>query len=180
MPDRIDRNVVRQQCLDAAASPSDAVDAFVTTMIWGYGSVGYGSWRVSRIFGMNPNLPERLWHLAGTVAVLGGVAAYRALATDRVRFLGPAFGTKYLSFVPQHDRLPPALIHDAVVARAIEGLGGPRWSPLTWSSATYERYVLSMSRWAADLNLSATDLEWILFGSRASGQWASILSVGAD
>lgn len=177
LPGRLDRKVVGSVCANAGTSDSAAADAFLAAMIWGYGSVGYGPWRVRRQFDANAGLPGLLRAFADVVAQRGAVAAYDEMATNRVRFLGPAFGTKYLSFVPQNEKFHPALIHDAVVSRAIHNAGGPRWSPSTWRTATYGEYVQSMSCWAADLKVAPTELEWIVFGSRASGQWASPLSL---
>lgn len=102
LPERIDRDVVREACMDATVGPAEAERAFVVTMVWGYGRVGYGTWRTRRVLTRTRTAPALLAEVAGCLAEDGSVAAYRLLGGhDRIWGLGPAFGTRYLSFCPQ-------------------------------------------------------------------------------
>jgi hypothetical protein len=38
---------VRSACINAAASPDEAIDSFLAVMAWGHGQVGYGVWRTA-------------------------------------------------------------------------------------------------------------------------------------
>ncbi|WP_229069717.1 hypothetical protein [Actinoplanes sp. DH11] len=44
----------------AADSEAEAVQAFVTAMVWGYGPAGYGAFRTARILTKNPQAPQIL------------------------------------------------------------------------------------------------------------------------
>jgi hypothetical protein len=100
-----------------------AVGAFIAAMIWGYGPIGYGPFRARRVLDQNPDAPVRLLACAETARNEGPLAAFRCLADRPLRFLGPAFGTKYLCFctravADRHDgRTAPVLDSAPGVAR---------------------------------------------------------------
>lgn len=50
LPSPLDREQVRRACAEAGASENAAKSAFLATMAWGYGNVGYGAWRVAQAF----------------------------------------------------------------------------------------------------------------------------------
>ena len=83
----------------AQKSPKKAVEAFIASMVWGFGRTGYGVLRTNRILSANPDAPEKLHHVAKVLAAEGPVEGYRAMANDdRLKWLGPAFGTKFLHY----------------------------------------------------------------------------------
>ncbi|MEQ8436533.1 MAG: hypothetical protein RIB65_03515 [Ilumatobacter fluminis] len=55
LPAQLTRDVVRNACRRAAESPEAAVDAFLVTMMWGYGNVGYGRYRTNKVLTENAN-----------------------------------------------------------------------------------------------------------------------------
>jgi hypothetical protein len=94
VPSRLDRAEVRRR----SETPQDAGHAlggFLAAMVWGFGRVGYGPWRVRQALDGRPDLPEVLLEAARHAAG-DAVAGYRALAIHRPPWIGPAFATKYL------------------------------------------------------------------------------------
>lgn len=86
-------------------------------------------------------------------------AAYEALrpAGNLIRWLGPAFFSKFLYFAGAGRPDHPCLILDARVAKALHLAG---WSSLhpggAWPAGTYERYCELLSRWANDSDVRGT------------------------
>ncbi|MEQ8436534.1 MAG: hypothetical protein RIB65_03520 [Ilumatobacter fluminis] len=104
----------------------------------------------------------------------GPVEAYRFLANEgRLRHLGPAFGTKYLHFVPQATS-GEALVLDAIVCRAIRKLADISLRPWQWRTAMYERYLSLVDGLAGDIGIAPSDVEMLLFVSEleVSGRWS--------
>ena len=101
LPNRLDRATVRAACSQAARSPAAAWQAFLVVMVWGQGRTGYGPWRTARILQDTSNAKDRLARVAQHLAQDGALEAYRQFGGNcRLRWLGPAFGTKYLYFCP--------------------------------------------------------------------------------
>jgi hypothetical protein len=172
LPDRIGREHVRSMAACAADDDERAINAFVASMVWGFGRVGYGPWRTRRILDENPGVASQLRRSAEIQAQAGAVESYRYLANEgRIRFLGPAFATKYLHFVPQAITGPPALILDAVVSRAIATMTGAALRPTIWRTATYARYLDLVVGWSDALGADPPTIEMLLFVSQAPGQW---------
>lgn len=176
LPDHLDREVVRQACQDAGRDPASARRGFLATMAWGYARVGYGPWRTARILRETPNAEGRLVSVARTLAAEGAPAAYRQLADNqRLVWLGPAFGTKYLYFCPQPADGPRALILDRLVADWLGQHTPLRLNPLSWSPRVYDRYLHQLGHWSAALDVEPEHLEELIFRARSvevGNQWA--------
>jgi hypothetical protein len=175
LPDAVDRAAIRAAARQAADGPTQAVDAFVAAMVWGYGRVGYGPWRTRRVLHATPDAAASLATAARIVATDGGLAAYEALSGSlRLRYLGPAFGTKFLYFVP-HRSDSSALILDRLVARWLNRNIDARINALYWAPATYRYYVALLSEWARQLDVTPDTIEERIFvasATEAGGQWA--------
>jgi len=177
LPDRLDRSVARGACRRAAASAVEAEQAFLAVMAWGYGRVGYGPYRVRRLFDATPDAGTQLQTAAGVLAEQGPVAAYARLGDHgvaRLAGLGPAFGTKFLYFCSRLGN-PPALILDRLVAQWLRDHTDLLLNEVRWSAATYARYLGSMYAWAAKLGVAADELEACVFSEQAGlagSQWA--------
>jgi len=79
-----------------------------------------------------------------------------------LRFLGPAFGTKYLYFAGAGRGSHRSLILDSRVAESLRALSG--WSDLpagAWSADTYERYCDVLEGWREARSLK-TAAQWEL------------------
>jgi len=173
LPDRLTRDDVREHASNASKSDAFALEAFLASMAWGYGNVGYGPWRTERVLRLNPDASAMLRQAAEHLSTAGAVPAYRFLANSgRLKYLGPAFGTKFLHFAPQSPTGSPALILDAIVTRAVRSVSGVLLSATTWNTLTYERYLTTITGWASGLGIEAADAEMLLFVGESPGQWA--------
>lgn len=178
LPDALDRTEIRELCVDADKSPEGAETAFMAVMVWGYAEVGYGPWRSSRILAVNRDPVSRLQTVAETLRSDGPEPAYRRLsdyADCRLRFLGPAFGTKFLAFCSANEQ-QPALILDRLVAAWLARNTTLKLDAASWSPATYGRYLAEMYSWATLLKVRPDDLECQIFSAEADkigNKWSS-------
>lgn len=186
---RIDRSTVSALCapdvLGASGGQADdtaVVKAFLASMIWGYGLVGYGPYRTERILTRDSTAEdkeaiEQLVEIAGIAHSAGGVAAFDYVATQRrsgvpfLKYLGPAFGTKFLYFLTKDSSVPTTPVFDSVVHGWLQqhapeaGTFSLSW----WDTSSYGRYVDLLHSWAAELSaldersLDADDLEFLMF-----------------
>lgn len=149
----------------------------MVAMAWGYGGVGYGPWRITRILTQNRGAAARLHAAAVTLTSSGPESAYRRMtdyADCRLRFLGPAFGTKFLAFCSADSR-QPALILDRLVASWLARNTRLQLNPIPWDPTAYSRYLRTMCGWADALGIEPDDLECRVFSAEANAvanQWA--------
>jgi hypothetical protein len=176
LPDRLDRATVRAACSQAARSPAAAWQAFMVVMVWGQGMTGYGPWRTARILNDTSDAKDRLARVARHLAQDGALEAYRRFGGDcRLRWLGPAFGTKYLYFCPQGPG-SPALILDRLVAQWLTNNTQRTVRAGPWSPSTYRRYLELVGSWATALDVAADEVEWCMFQAQSDqtgNQWAA-------
>lgn len=168
LPDHIDRAEATRHAA-RAATPEGAEPAFLVAMIWGYGPVGYGAWRTARVLAENPHAIDRLAEVARVARDDGGLAAFRVMADKPLRYLGVAFGTKYLRFVTAAQpsgHVAPIL--DAVVRRWLVAHLGLRLNIDEWQPEVYGRYVELLTSWSAELDLTADTVEQLIFRSAIS------------
>lgn len=186
---RIDRDQVSALCAPevlgtASGNIDDAavVKAFLASMIWGYGLVGYGPFRTERILTRNSTAPDeetvnQLVAVAAIAQSKGGVEAFDHVATQRrsgtayLKYLGPAFGTKFLYFLTKASTVQTTPVFDSLVHGWLQqhapetGSFSLSW----WDTSSYERYVDLLQSWAAELSapggysLEADDLEFLMF-----------------
>lgn len=179
LPDLIDRTAVHRVFSSVGESEAFATRAFLVSMVWGYGKVGYGPWRARRVL-EQPGAAAKLLEVAQIVRADGGLAGYAALAREhRIRWLGPAFGTKFLYFCPQSDNGQRSLILDRIVADWLNQHLRPGFNPVPWAPRTYRRYLGLMEDWAAGLAVCPEVLEERLFVANATGQWSARSPAGA-
>ena len=173
LPMPISRKDVEKWTRQANAGEHDAVQAFVVSMVWGYGTTGYGPWRTQRVLTKNPEVFPRLVRAADIERRSGDLAAYSYMALEgRLKFLGPAFGTKFLHFVSERAPSKQPLILDAVVSRALMELAGLSVASTAWSDQTYLSYLKVVRAWSDDLKVDPPDLERILFASQQPAERA--------
>jgi hypothetical protein len=177
LPDELDRSSVRDVCARAVVSERAAQQALLATLAWGYGWVGYGPHRADAML-LAPDAAKRLRAVAKIAASEGAIAAYRSLGHEnRVKGLGPAFGTKFIAFCQPETVLPPALIHDELVTAWLEANGRADLRASTWAPRKYEAYLDQVGAWATELRVTAETIEYLIFQDEADrrpgNQWAS-------
>lgn len=179
-PAPITRERVAEFAAAVTADDQDAQrEAFVVAMIWGFGTVPYGPFRLARIMAA-PQFAAHLQEL--TVAILdgGAVEAYRFAHRRRrtessfLKWLGPAFGTKYIYFVSLgNGEVGPIL--DEVVRDwfRVHVSGINLWVGQWGWPARYEEYAATVSDWGERLGVSAGDVEYLMFAQQQSrdGNW---------
>lgn len=162
-------------------------DAFVVAMIWGYGPVPYGPFRTHRIMA-RPEFADELAEVTRVAIEHGGVAAYRLVHQRRsekpgaagifLKWLGPAFGTKYIYFITranQHGQVTPVL--DEVVRRwfAINASAANVHIGYQWEHPDrYGNFVDTVHEWGRELGIAADDVEYLIFAQQQAsdgGQW---------
>lgn len=148
--------------------------AFVAAMAWGYGPAGYGPYRTARVLlaadgdGPNGHVLDRLRTATLVAREHGAVAGYYTLNNQpgRVRFLGPAFFTKWLYFttaVVGPDDPGAAPILDLRVRNWIAENGGVHLR--LDKTRDYARYLQLLDGWGAlpDRKFSRATVERAIF-----------------
>ena len=172
LPECLGRDAVRRVVPAASRDKNSALEAFLLSMAWGYGGVGYGPWRTKRIMCSNPNAPEVFMQASKILSAEGPISSYGFLSgSGRLKYLGPSFGTKFLYVVSDDEPASVALIFDAVVSRAIELGTGLRIPATLWNPDNYRRYLSLVSGWACQLKCTPADVELLLFVGESPGQW---------
>jgi len=112
-----------------------AEKAFVAIMVWGYGTTGYGPHRVKE---MRASRQEGLGSYMVNIteaASDGPVEAYRFLANNKAKQLGPSYGSKVAYFATPGEVSP---VLDSEVAQWIQQYEGRAHFQLTeWSTLQY-------------------------------------------
>jgi hypothetical protein len=96
--------------------------------------------------------------------------AYRLLMPNgrpAIRYLGPAFLTKFLYFAGGGDPVHRCLILDERVARSVRGHCGATWFPIRgWYPETYAWYCDQLAEEATVRGRAADEIELLLFEGR--------------
>lgn len=184
LPAEINRMAVRGVCARAGVSEKAAQQALLATVVWGYGWVGYGPHRADAML-FAPDTAKRLRAVAKIVANEGAMAAYRSLGREnRIKGLGPAFGTKYIAFCQPEGVLPAALIHDELVTAWLEANGRADLRASTWAPRKYEAYLVQVQSWAKKLDVTPETVEYLIFqdeaDKRPGNQWARLADDSGD
>lgn len=200
----IDRGTVRKLSSPMELRSGDederrqaAATAFVASMVWGYGQVGYGPYRTERVLTTSPDAIGSLIEVAQIAQdpMRGGLEAFRHIQSERkkpggyLKYLGPAFGTKYLYFLTKaSDEVDTTPVMDALVAKWFrqyaESIAGFNLS--WWDSKSYERYLHALGTWAREINdahprsapLDLDDIELLIFSTTREGSsdaWGSLI-----
>lgn len=177
LPDALDRTAVRDVCARAGASEAAAQQALLATLAWGYGWVGYGPHRADAML-LASDAAKQLRAVAKIAATEGAIAAYRSLGGEnRIKGLGPAFGTKFIASCQPETVLPAALIHDELVTAWLEMNGRADLRASTWAPRKYAAYLDQMGAWAKKLHVTPETIEYLIFqheaDRRPGNQWAS-------
>ena len=162
LPEDIDREVVRGIC---CSSRFGIREKFLSVMVWGYGDRGYGPFRVTQM--MNQGHTENVLTEVYKLSQYGEVkSAYEYLSTNRIRGLGPSYGSKFMSFCA--PRTVGAPIYDSLIARwvgvfAEKDFVGVAVSSETWNLKTYSRYWDWVKMHSEELECYPDEVELVLF-----------------
>jgi len=162
LPDDLSRDDVRRVCnLNKSTIP----ERFVVSMIWGYGDLGYGSYRVKKMFS-TPGFNEKIQQSFDLARAGNSLEAYIFLSKNKVQQLGPAFGSKWLSFASSNEQ--PAPIYDSFISLwikkyATKEFGSVATSSEVWNKKTYGAYLEWMNLNSRALEVKADDLELVIF-----------------
>lgn len=160
--------VDRRAALDIGAAvhdPTSALHAYVAAAVWGTGTNARGVTRRCAPFA-GPGIGQQLLSTARILLDSGPDQAYAELHGDRrVRYLGPAFGTKFLYFCG-FDRAPGSrqpLILDSYVASALNQLCGLGLPLADFAPEAYRFYLDLAHRWADEWGTRPDVIERVLF-----------------
>jgi hypothetical protein len=173
VPDTVDREEATKHAA-AVIDDSSAEAAFIAAMIWGYGRIGYGAYRARRVLLLNPEAGSRLAETARVARDHGPISAFQTLRDARLKYLGVAFGTKYLYFCTRAvrdrhgDRTAPIL--DTVVRQWLVTHADLRLRLNGWYEDEYVEYLGALSDWSAQLALPMDTIEELIFRSQI-GRW---------
>ena len=153
---------------------------FVVVMIWGYGKVGVGPWRVAQMM-KSPSFPQILCEVGKDCYYGLFLRAYERLIGN-INRLGPSFASKYLYFFCRnYGATVKPLIFDSVVIQTMRTFDWPTEfvdyiaidaNPKSKPFA-YGQYLVLMHNWANAIQCRPDQLEYFLW-ARGMG----ILRVG--
>ncbi|MFF3253859.1 hypothetical protein ACFYWP_23260 [Actinacidiphila glaucinigra] len=134
-------------------SDEDVLRLLWHVLAWGSGSKLRNNHRRLDVIGEGTSTAAAALREAASLARTDPEAAYRRLFTGtRVRYLGPAFFTKYLYFAGGGSSEHPCVILDSQVAETLNKRCG--WHSLrsggNWPPETYQRYCTLLTRWARE------------------------------
>jgi hypothetical protein len=162
LPSEIDRVAVHKICESAKYS---IIEKFLSVMVWGYGDRGYGTYRVTQMLNQE-NSEEILSRTFGICRNGEPKAAYEYLKQNRIRMLGPSYGSKFLTFCTPREIGAP--IYDSLIAIWIEEfakkdfMGSPTSSE-NWNLKTYSKYWEWVKDHSEKLDCYPDEIELVLF-----------------
>ena len=162
LPAEVDRQTVRDVC---NSENYGIREKFLTAMIWGYGNRGYGPYRVTQM--LNQSKSEGVLLNVYELCKSGEPKeAYEFLKNNRIRILGPSYGSKFINFCTPREIGAP--IYDSLISRWIdsnakEEFSGLSTRPESWNSKTYNRYWDWVKIHSESLNCFPDQIELVLF-----------------
>lgn len=184
----IDREVATEWARRVTAGDRvSQAQAFVVAMIWGHGPVPYGPYRTQRIMEQS-QFSDHLAEVTEATLYRGGIAGYRTVYEHRwlgehrdpgyLKWLGPAFGTKYLYFLTRAHRpgeITPVL--DDVVRRWFRAYVPQINVEIgDWEHPDrYQAFVETVQEWGAELGIPSDEVEHLIFADQQTvddGLWA--------
>jgi len=162
LPDEINRDTVRKICNSKKYSVREK---FLAVMVWGYGDRGYGPYRVTQM--MNQSHAIQVLTKVYELSQIGDPkGAYDFLRSNRIRILGPSYGSKFITFCTPREVGAP--IYDSLIACwvnefAKEDFLGVTTSSETWNLKTYSRYWDWVKEHSDELECHPDEIELVLF-----------------
>ncbi len=138
---------------------------FLASMIWGYGNIGYGPYRVNIMLSQKDT--KKILSEAYEIASEGAPKeAYLFLKNNRIKILGPSFGTKFLSFCAPRNLGAP--IYDSFVSLWLAKYAKQEFrnfslNSQTWNDKLYSAYWDWIKIHADSFDCFPDEVELVLF-----------------
>lgn len=176
LPQSVNRDEVCKVVTTNLARRS-VLPAFVTAMVWGYGTAGYGParvrWVLTGIRGrgaygapIRPDVAERLEAAVQVVRDLGAVEGFRHMNNaGHIKYLGGAFFTKWLYFTSAASGRPDDATAAPILDKQIKDwlAANTRLDLNINRTPDYERYVELLTQWGAEFDRTAVQVEKAIF-----------------
>jgi hypothetical protein len=163
LPSQLGREQVSHIFSNSQTSPEEK---FLSSMIWGYGDVGYGPFRVRKILD-NVRIETVLRESLELCRQELPLESYSYMKDNRIPGLGPAFGTKWLYFASLGYQEMP--IYDSLVAQWMSknyhdfDFSHRSLSSELWNLKTYSLYFSFVKFHAEYLKISPGEVELVIF-----------------
>jgi len=162
LPEQLDRITVRMIC---DSKQHSALQKFLAVMIWGYGDRGYGPYRVTHMLSQ-PHAESVLTQVYEISQAGNPLEAYDFLQKNRIRILGPSYGSKFITFCTPLEVGAP--IYDSLISLwvnefAQEEFLGVSTSSESWNLKTYTRYWHWIKEHADLFECFPDEVELVLF-----------------
>jgi hypothetical protein len=171
LPSLIDRKFLRELCADERI---DHLERFLGVMIWGYGILGYGSYRVSKMIHFSDT--RKILRTATNFAQDGRPKdAYFHLMKNRIPILGPSYSSKYISFCTPRKYSAPildSLILEWIQKYAPNDFTGFNLNKMNWNHNLYSHFCDWVEDHASEFSIFPDDVELVLF-REAENEFAS-------
>jgi hypothetical protein len=168
-PDSVSRRDLEALARDVLGGACAARRLFLSAMMWGFGTVGYGAWRTQQML----NTPDFAAQLADAFRSVRDGQLDDAYRTVSLAQCGPAFLTKFLYAAGLGTGATPLpLVLDSRVAAALthllpyEDYGQVCRTcsgMVVHDVGAYLRYVALVDGWAHALSVRADAIEYCLF-----------------
>ena len=170
--------ITRKYIFELSSNNKNPEKIFIATMIWGYGTTGYGSFRTQEMI-QTPCFQESITRATLLIEDNRIMDAYKLFSIEKkIKQCGSAFFTKFMYFIGRriHDQYP--LIADSRVANAFDKILGREEVKNMFSFALrkdnaissvgnnphgYMKYLDVMHSTAKSLNCPADAIELFLF-----------------
>ena len=160
----LNRNTVKKVC--GLKSKSTLRQKFLLVMLWGYGPYAVGATRTLKIT-QQPNFEEKIrsaYKLAGSGRHIDAIST---LATNPIKGLGPAYGTKFVFFASPWKRVCAPIydkrVRDWLAVNAKSDFKGSNLRKLQWDTNNYVKWSNWLLRQSIDLEINWWDLEYLIF-----------------
>ena len=176
LPSLIDRKFLRGLI---AKKEHSVLEKFLAVMIWGYGDLGYGPYRVNKMFGSS-GVEAKIANVFELCQFGKPLEAYAFLAKNRISQLGPAYGTKLICFFTPREIVAP--IYDSFIWKWMEKYAedtfeGRSSSSEVWNLETYSAYLNWVRMHSERFACFSDELELVIFRDAVdqfsnSSKWA--------
>ena len=162
LPDEIDRDYVRRVC---DSKKYTIRQKFLAVMVWGYGDRGYGPYRVSQMLGQEQ--AETVLSETFEICRSGDPkGAYDFLSKNRIRTLGPSFGSKFITFSTPREIGAP--IYDSYIAMWVKKYAASEFAEVptsseNWNLNTYSFYWDWIKLHSIHFDCLPDEVELVLF-----------------